>query len=154
MYIQVPVRRGLGETVGPFEGTFTGTLMGDEGTSTAITASFSHRDNAITGKITLAPGLQLKFGKPCKLEPVDIREIPISAVWDASKPNHAEATTTVDEPTNQFMFVKSIGIKVTIVADLGSGGKTITASVTLAPQGVALVCGSKTLPTVTLTKTA
>ena len=150
MYIQVPVRRGLGETVGPFEGTFTGKLTGDAGTSTAITASFTHRDNTISGKIALAPGLQLQFGKPCTLEPVDLKEIPISTVWDASKPNHAEATTTVEEPTDQFPFIKSINIKVTIVANLE--GKAMNGSVTLAPQGVAKLCGARTLP-VQLTKT-
>ena len=145
MYIQVPVRRGLGETFGPFEGTFTGTLNGDGGTSAAVTASFVNRDNAIKGKITLAPGLQLQFGKPCQLEPVDIREIPISTTWDPANPRHAAATTTVEEPTTQFKLVKSINIKITVVADLAADGKTIAASVTLAPQGVAALCGSKTL---------
>ena len=148
--IQVPVRRRLGATVGPFDGTFTGTLTGDEGSSTTATASFTHSDNAIVGKIALAPGLKLKFGFPCKLEPVDVKEIPVSTIWDPSKPRHAEATATVQEPTVQF-GLSSIEIKVTIVADLSLDGKTISASVTLAPQGIAKACGSRTL-TVLLTK--
>ena len=152
MYIHVPVRRGLGATVGPFNGTFTGKFDGDAGTSTAITATFTHSDNTIQGTIGLGAGLQLDFGKPCAIEPVDIRVIPISTTWDPLQPNHVEATTQISEPTTQFGY-KTIDIRITIVADfVDSSQTTIKASVTMKLLGVLpRACGSKTFPVV-LTK--
>jgi hypothetical protein len=145
MYIQVPVRRGLGESVGPFEGTFKGVLTGDENTSTDVTATFIHRDTAVNATIALGTGLRLDFGKPCAVEPVDLREIRVSGVWDPAKPQHIEATTTVSEPTTQFGY-KAIDIRVTMVADLGADGRSMDARVTMKLLGVLpRACGSKTL---------
>ncbi|MGH9310066.1 MAG: hypothetical protein ACRD1U_11870 [Vicinamibacterales bacterium] len=151
MYIQAPTRRGighygLGQSVGPFEGTFKGTIRGDEESSTSATATFQHRGNDISGSIVLGSGLKLRFNVPCGLEPVDIKTIPMAAKWDAAKPNHVESTTEVEEKTEKFPGITSIPVRVSIVGDLQSDGKTVNASVTLKPLGLKTVtCGSRTL---------
>jgi hypothetical protein len=157
MYIQVPTRRGLGhyglgQSVGPFEGTFKGIIQGDEGSSTSATATFQHRGADVSGAIVLEGGLQLRFGLPCGLEPVDVKTIPLSAKWDPAKPNHVESSTQVEEKTEKFPGITSIPVRISIAADLQPDGNTVKAGVTLKPLGLKTVtCGSRTL-SVTLTR--
>jgi len=153
MYIRVPVRTALGEVTGPFDGTFTGTMAGDEGTSTTITAVLTHRDATVQGRIDLGSGLVLdfpgptKWPDPCKPEPVDLRTFKVTGSSDTTNPRHATVSATVEEAT-PGQWVKSMTINIKITGDVSADGKTISASVTLKPT----LCGSKTIP-VTLTRT-
>jgi len=146
MYIRVPARyglSGLGDTPGPFEGTFKGTMAGDSGTSTTVTATLTHRGTVVAGTIVLGAGLQLGFPTLCAIEPVDLREIPITATWDPAKPQHIEASTDVQEPTTQ-MHLTSIKMKISIVADLLDAGQTLNTTVTMKPAIPG--CWARSLP--------
>jgi hypothetical protein len=157
MYIQAPTRRGLGhyglgQSTGPFEGTFKGKIEGDDKSSTDATATFQHRGVDVSGSIVLASALRIQFKPPCGLEPVDVTTIPLTAKWDPAKPTHVEASTDVEEKTEKFPGIKSIQVRISIVADLQPDGKTIEAKVTLDPLGaLTMTCGSRTL-NVTLTR--
>jgi hypothetical protein len=147
MYIRVPARHALGQAAGPFEGTFTGTMSGDGGSSTTITATLTHRDTAVAGKITLGGGLQLDFPATsrylpdvCKMEAVDLKEFDVKGSSDAANPRHAVVTAEADEPTTQGLTA-SMKIKITVTGDLSAGDTTLSTQVTLKPS----VCGARTL---------
>jgi len=136
MYIRVPIDHTLGESIGPFEGTFTGTVSGDNNTMATVAVTLNHRDNKIEGNITLGKGLQLNFKGPCGLEPVDLEKIPISGTTDPANPLHFQTSTQVKEPTQKqlLMFkVNFVVTNVTIDALLNQETQTINANITLEP---------------------
>lgn len=48
--------------VGPFEGTFHGTVYGDNGTSAPLTLELTHRGDQVSGNLYLGSGLYVKGG--------------------------------------------------------------------------------------------
>lgn len=48
--------------IGPYEGTFKGTVYGDKGTSAPLTLVLNHRGNEVEGKAILGEGLYLDGG--------------------------------------------------------------------------------------------
>ena len=78
MYVREQTYRGFGESVGPFEGTFTGTIRGDKDSAATIKIILTDRDNMVSGQITLGKGLKLDLGGFCLTEDVDLSSINIS----------------------------------------------------------------------------
>lgn len=48
--------------VGPYEGTFRGTVYGDKGSSAPLTMDLTHRGNQVEGKVSLGEGLYVNGG--------------------------------------------------------------------------------------------
>ena len=162
MYIRVQTYRGLGESVGPFEGTFTGTIRGDKDSAATIKIVLTDRDNMVSGQITLGKGLKLDLGGFCLTEDVDLSSINISGRTSPDNPRYFQTSVKVTESPINTPTVKSADINVTIKANLSNDGNTITAEVTFDPlEGTIPIvgkvdlkkkgCMAKTLP-VTLNK--
>lgn len=155
MYIRTTTHSGFAglaaEVIGPFEGAFTGTMNGDEGTKATITAELMHRDARVSGTIRISPGLKLKFpGLFCGLEPVDTPSFTVSGSASPDNPRHGVVTSTFAEKTTQW-GMSSINITVTIVGDLSADGRTMSTKVTMKPNNPA--CGERTFE-ILLTRTA
>jgi secreted trypsin-like serine protease len=48
--------------VGPYEGTFRGTVYGDRGSSAPLVMDLTHRGNQVEGKVSLGEGLYVNGG--------------------------------------------------------------------------------------------
>jgi hypothetical protein len=150
MYVQAPCRRGLGldglgQSVGRFEGVFTGTVRGDTHTSAGVKVTLTHRDTTIAGTIVLGSGLRLLMRAPCGLEPLNLETFPVNATWAPDNPNHVEAVAEADEKTERFPEL-TMRVRLTFVADLQADPKTLRASLAIEPRGAAAEgCGTRTL---------
>lgn len=165
MYIREQPYHGLGESVGPFEGTFTGTIRGDKDSAAPLNIILTDRDNKVTGQITLGKGLKLALGGFCLMEDVHLSSINISGRTSSDNPRYFQTSVKVTESPVNTPAVKSVDINVTIKANLSNDGNTIAAQVTFDPlEGVISIfgieskadlkkkgCMAKTLP-VTLNK--
>ena len=165
MYIHEQPYRALGALVGPFEGTFTGTIQGDKASAATIKMVLTDQDNRVSGQITLGKGLKLGLGGFCVVDNIDLSSISISGQTSPDNPRYVQTSKRVTESPVNIPGVKSVDINVTIKATLSSDGNTITADVTFDPlEGVISVlgvdgkvdlkkrgCMAKTLP-VTLSK--
>jgi hypothetical protein len=165
MYIHEQPYRALGALVGPFEGTFTGTIRGDKDSTATIKMVLTDQDNRVSGQITLGKGLKLGLGGFCVVDNIDLSSISISGQTSPDNPRYVQTSKRVTESPVNIPGVKSVDINVTIKATLSSDGNTITADVTFDPlEGVipAIVseikidlkkkgCEAKTLP-VTLSR--
>ena len=162
MYIPEQTYRGLGESVGPFEGTFTGTIRGDKDSAATIKIILTDRDNMVSGQITLGKGLKLDLGGFCWTEDVDLNSINISGRTSSDNPRYFQTSIKVTESPVNTPTVKSADINVTIKVNLINEDNTIAAEVTFDPlEGVIPIvgkvdlkkkgCMAKTLP-VTLHK--
>ena len=142
MYVREQTYRGLGESVGPFEGTFNGTVRGDKDSAATIKIVLSDRDNRVSGQITLGKGLKLDLGGFCLMEDIDLSSITISGQTSPDKPRYLQTSIRVTESPVNTPTVKSADINVTIKANLSNDGNTIDAEVTFDPlEGVIPIVG-------------
>jgi hypothetical protein len=123
----------LGHTVVSFEGVFTGTVRGDGDSSATVTVSLSHRDNSISGQVSIGAGLKIDLGGGCRMEDVDLRLIPLSGSADPSNPVHFRTTAKVTESPVNTPGYKSVDMNATFDAVISSDTKTMMAVVTLEP---------------------
>ena len=77
---------------GPFEGTFQGTVYGDNGSKAPITLDLRHRGEAVTGTVSLGSGLYVDGGF-CGAGYVPASSQVASGKASAKNPNVLNATT-------------------------------------------------------------
>lgn len=131
------------EEIGPFEGTFSGIVMGDKGSQTTLTVDLTDRDYEVTGNISLGGGLIVDAGGFC-----GNAVLPASAIWaegetTASHPDELSAEATID--------VGRFDVIVTVDAELSEDGETMDVE---AEIDTPWMCGRDPVIQGTLTKSS
>ncbi len=114
---------------GGFNGTFSGTLSGDNGSTAPATITLVSDGAAVTGQLDIGPGLALDAGN-CGLQSVPAGSQTAAGTLDPAAPNHLE--------TSGNIAVSGFTITVRLAADLAADGQTMTARADLA---LPLLCG-------------
>jgi hypothetical protein len=112
-----------------FNGSFSGTLSGDNGSSAPATLVLSQNGDAVTGQLDIGSGLALDAGN-CGLQAVPAGSQTAAGTLDPAAPNHLETTGSIG--------VSGFTITVRLAADLASDGQSLTARADL---DLPLLCG-------------
>lgn len=109
----------IGETPpGGFNGTFTGTLNGDNGSTARGTLTLTQTGSAVTGRLDIGPGLVLDAGS-CGAQSVPELSQTAAGNVDPAAPNRLQTTGSI--PVSGF----TIGVLLT--AELAPDGQTLAA---------------------------
>ncbi len=127
--------------VGPFEGTFTGVIRGDNGSSAPLTLKLVHRGDQVQGNLYLGSGLYVKGGI------CGSAYVPAAAQYASGKtaknaPNRLVASTKID--------VGRFDITVKLDGNVSADGEVIT---TKAKLDLPWFCGGDPVLNATLYKT-
>lgn len=112
-----------------FNGSFSGTLSGDNGSTAPATITLVSDGTAVSGQLDIGPGLALDAGN-CGLQSVPAGGQTAAGTLDPAAPNHLETSGTI--PVSGFT------ITVRLAADLAADGQTLTARADL---DLPLLCG-------------
>lgn len=108
-----------GETAaGGFNGTFSGTLTGDNGSSATGTLTLTQSGNTVSGDLAIGPGLVIDAGT-CGAQSVPQMAQTAGGVVESAAPNRLRTTSTI--PVGGF----TIGVVLT--AELAPDGQTLAA---------------------------
>jgi hypothetical protein len=106
----------------PFNGTFTGTLIADNGSTAPVTLALVQSGTAVSGDITISDGLSLDGGA-CGAQAVPAGTQQATGQTDPANPNHLDAGAA--------FVVQGFTITLDLDADIASNGRTITAEATI-----------------------
>ena len=112
-----------------FNGSFSGTLSGDNGSTAPATIPLVSDGAAVTGQLDIGPGLALDAGN-CGQQNVPPGTQTAAGTLDPTAPNHLETSGAID--------VSGFTITVRLAADLAADGQTLTARADL---DLPLLCG-------------
>lgn len=112
-----------------FNGAFSGTLSGDNGSTAPATITLVSDGTAVTGQLDIGPGLALDAGN-CGLQSVPAGTQTAAGALDPAAPNHLE--------TSGNLSVSGFTITVRLAADLAADGQSLTARADL---DLPLLCG-------------
>jgi hypothetical protein len=110
------------DTVGPYEGTFRGTVYGDYGTSAPMTLELTHRGNQVEGYVHLGQGLNVN-GRFCGTSDVPAGTLYASGWTEPNNPNRLTARSTFE--------VQGMDITVDLDSQASPDGSIITAKAKL-----------------------
>jgi hypothetical protein len=103
----------------PFQGTFSGTAIGDSDSSAQLTLNLAQNGTSVAGTATIGNGLKVDTGGfICPgLVPVPTGTIPVTGSASAEDPTHLEAKSSLS----------GSGLTITggVTADLSKDGKTM-----------------------------
>jgi hypothetical protein len=108
--------------VGPYEGTFHGTVYGDSGSSAPLTLELTHRDDIVSGNMYIGSGLYVKGGV-CGGANVPAASQYASGKTVRNNPQRLVASSKVD--------VGRFDINVKLQSDVLADGDTINATAKL-----------------------
>ena len=109
---------GSGTTGAGFNGTFSGTLNGDRGSSAVGTLTLTQTGDAVSGDLVIGPGLVLDAGT-CGAQSIPQLTQTAGGMIDPAAPNRLRTTSSI--PLGGF----TIGVVLT--AELSADGQTLAA---------------------------
>jgi hypothetical protein len=124
--------------VGPYEGTFNGTLYAQNGTKAPFSLNLTHRGNVVNGTVFLGEGLTIDAGV-CGTAVVPSGAINANGKTSARNPKQLQASSSFEVN----------GINVTVDLDSAVKGNTIS---TKAKIDLPWICGGDPVLTGTLYK--
>ena len=131
-----PTDPGTGATVAPvapsgggFNGVFSGTLSGDNGSTAPATLNLTQTGQSVSGLLSIGEGLVIDGGT-CGAQAVPALEQNAAGTVDPANPNHLQTTGSIP--------VAGFTIGVTLTADLAADGQTLSARADLA---LPFLCG-------------
>jgi hypothetical protein len=124
-----PIGGGSNPTTSGFQGTFAGTLNGDNGSSAPVTLELSQSGNTVTGNLTLGEGLIIDGGN-CGAQAAPAGSRSATGEVDPANPNHLGAVANFD--------VQGLTVGVNLSADLSPDGNTLTTQIGL---DLPFICG-------------
>jgi hypothetical protein len=113
-----------------FNGAFSGTLSGDNGSSAPATLTLTQSGADVAGRLSIGDGLTLDAGN-CGLQAVPAGDQNAAGTIDPANPNRLTAAGSI--PVSGFT------IGVALAAELAADGQTLTARADL---DLPLLCGS------------
>lgn len=132
----VPVDPGVA-TVAPvvpagggFNGVYSGTLNGDNGSVAPATLTLTQTGDAVSGRLAIGEGLLIDGGT-CGTQAVPAGDQNAAGTLDPANPNHLQTTGSIP--------VAGFTIGVTLTADLAADGQTLTARADL---DLPFLCGA------------
>lgn len=108
--------------VGPYEGTFHGTVYGDNGSSAPLTLALTHRDDIVSGNMYIGFGLYVKGGV------CGGANVPAASQYASGKTVHNNAQRLV---AGSKVDVGRFDINVKLQSDVSADGDTIDATAKL-----------------------
>ncbi len=114
---------------GGFNGVFSGTLSGDNGSSAPATLSLTQTGQEVSGRLSVGEGLLIDAGT-CGAQAVPAVDQNAAGTVDPANPNHLQTTGNIP--------VAGFTIGVTLTADLAADGQTLSARADLA---LPFLCG-------------
>lgn len=104
----------------PFEGTFEGIVIGDEGSSASLTVDLTQEGADVSGTATLGEGLLVNVGAGlCPgVQIVPAATLDLNGQTSASNPRHLEKSTS--------LVVSGFNIGVNIAADVSADGEELS----------------------------
>ena len=112
-----------------FNGAFSGTLSGDNGSTAPATITLTSDGRAVSGQLDIGPGLALDAGN-CGQQNVPPGTQTAAGTLDPAAPNHLETSGAID--------VSGFTITVRLAADLAADGQSLAARADL---DLPLLCG-------------
>jgi hypothetical protein len=109
---------GSGNTVTGFNGTFSGTLHGDNGSSAPATLELIQTGGNVTGRLNIGNGLVIDGGN-CGVQAVPGGAQTAAGPVDPASPNHLESLGTIS--------ASGFSINVRLTADLAPDGQSLNA---------------------------
>ena len=103
---------------GGFNGVFSGTLSGDNGSTAPATLSLTQTGLSVSGRLSIGEGLVIDGGS-CGAQAVPPLEQNAAGTVDPANPNHLQTTGSIP--------VAGFTIGVTLTADLAADGQTLVA---------------------------
>jgi len=114
---------------GGFNGVFSGTLSGDNGSVAPATLTLTQTGDGVSGRLSIGEGLLIDGGT-CGAQAVPAGDQNAAGTLDPANPNHLQTTGSIP--------VAGFTIGVTLTADLAADGQTLTARADLA---LPFLCG-------------
>lgn len=110
--------------IGPFNGSFSGTITGHGGSKASISVALKHRDGNVTGTVTLGKGLRVDVGGGVcgGVHNVPQKTLNIAGATEGG-PRNLKATSNIN--------VDGRNIKISISANLLQNGRDMKARMTL-----------------------
>ena len=124
----VPAETPGTEELGPFTGTFAGTVFGDRESSAPLELTLVQRGRQIEGAAVLGDGLIVSAGGVCGSFPIPAITLNASDELDQANERHLSTTTNV--------AVSGFEIPVVLEATLGPDGRTVVAEATMYPPAL------------------
>lgn len=118
-----------GAVVTGFDGTFSGTLMSDSGSSAPATLTLTTSGNTVTGAIEVGQGLVVDGGN-CGQTAVPAGAVSANGQIDPATPNQLTASSLFN--------VQGLAIELSLVGALSADGQTLTAEAVI---DLPLLCG-------------
>lgn len=115
---------------GGFNGSFSGMLNGDGGSSAPATIVLTQTGNDVAGRLSIGSGLALDAGS-CGVQGVPSGDQVANGTVDPANPSHLETTGSIE--------VSGFTIGVLLSADLSADGRTLNARADL---DLPFICGS------------
>lgn len=122
--------------IGPYHGTFNGTVYAADGSSAAMTLVMTHRDSAVDGTVFIGDGLSINAGM-CGSTTIPASSLNASGATVPGNPNRLKASSTFDVS----------GIDVTVHLDSQVSGDQLSAKATI---DLPFFCGGDQVLTGTL----
>lgn len=114
---------------GGFNGVFSGTLNGDNGSTAPATLTLTQTGQAVSGQLSVGEGLVIDGGT-CGAQAVPAVEQNAAGTLDPANPNHLQTSGSIP--------VAGFTIGVTLTADLAADGQSLSARADLA---LPFLCG-------------
>lgn len=115
-------REARTNSVGPYEGTFHGTVYGDHGSSAPMTLDLTHRGNQVKGYAHLGQGLRVN-GRFCGANAVPSGALYASGWTQPDSPNRLNARSTFE--------VQGMDITVDLASNVSPDGNVLAAKARL-----------------------
>lgn len=117
-----PPPLGVGDNAAGFNGSFSGTLASDNGSTAPATLVLSQTGEAVSGRLSIGDGLSVDAGT-CGVVAVPAGDQNASGSVDAANPNRLATSNSIP--------VSGLTIGVALAADLAADGNSITTRVDL-----------------------
>ncbi len=108
--------------LGGFNGSFSGTLAADNGSSAPATLTLSQTGSAVSGRLSIGDGLSIDAGN-CGVVAVPAGDQNASGTVDAANPNRLATASSIP--------VSGLTIGVALAAELAADGNSVAARVDL-----------------------
>ncbi|MBP6787957.1 MAG: hypothetical protein KA170_10250 [Candidatus Promineofilum sp.] len=118
-----------GEPAGGFNGVYTGTLSGDNGSTAVGTLTLTQSGNDVSGQLDIGPGLVVDAGS-CGAQSVPQLTQTAAGTVDPAAPNRLQTTGSIP--------VAGLTINVALTAELAADGQSLAARADLE---LPFICG-------------
>jgi hypothetical protein len=125
---------------GPFQGTFNGTVYGDNGTSAPLSLVMTHQGNQVEGTVFLGKGLYVNGGM-CGSGYIPAAAQTAAGQTSSNDPGHLAAQS--------YFKISGIGVKLLLDGDVSADGEQIE---TKAKIDLPWICGTDPVISGTLYK--